>query len=87
MPSLHRPALSAARAVAQRNVAAARIPSTVAGARLYSTDTQNADEKQQMMFGGPPPTKKDEGAILKRYTGPGFPFIPVSPLFSPPLLC
>ncbi|KGB77979.1 50S small subunit ribosomal protein L2 [Cryptococcus deuterogattii R265] len=76
MPSLHRPALSAARAVAQRNVAAARIPSTVAAARLYSTDTQNADEKQQMMFGGPPPTKKDEGAILKRYTGPGFPFIP-----------
>ncbi|KIR56596.1 50S small subunit ribosomal protein L2 [Cryptococcus gattii Ru294] len=76
MPSLHRPALSAARALAQRRVAAARIPSAVAAARLYSTDTQKADEKQQMMFGGPPPTKKDEGAILKRYTGPGFPFIP-----------
>lgn len=85
MPALHRPALSAARALARRQVPAARL-----APRLYSTETPKADEKQQMMFGGPPPTKKDEGAILKRYTGPGFPFIPVSPPFpppSPPLPC
>ncbi|WWC95754.1 hypothetical protein V866_002620 [Kwoniella sp. B9012] len=45
--------------------------------RGYATpSTVKNDEGQQMMFGGPPPKRKDEGAVLKTYTGKGYPFIP-----------
>ncbi|WWC92735.1 uncharacterized protein L201_007694 [Kwoniella dendrophila CBS 6074] len=44
-------------------------------ARSYSTPSRRNDEQQQM-FGGPPPKEKDDGAVLKTYTGKGYPFIP-----------
>ncbi|WRT69625.1 uncharacterized protein IL334_006614 [Kwoniella shivajii] len=45
-------------------------------ARGYVTPSSTKKAEQQMMFGGPPPKRKDEGAVLKTYTGKGYPFIP-----------
>ncbi|TYJ54689.1 hypothetical protein B9479_004628 [Cryptococcus floricola] len=78
MPPLPRPAVAAARAASSRLLAASRLPHFALTPRFYSTEIESVKDKAapQQMFGGPPPVKKDEGAILKRYTGPGFPFIP-----------
>ncbi|WWC73768.1 mitochondrial 54S ribosomal protein uL2m [Kwoniella pini CBS 10737] len=44
--------------------------------RNYATPSSVKNDGQQMMFGGPPPKRKEDGAVLKTYTGKGYPFIP-----------
>nr|XP_018260377.1 50S small subunit ribosomal protein L2 [Kwoniella dejecticola CBS 10117]OBR82535.1 50S small subunit ribosomal protein L2 [Kwoniella dejecticola CBS 10117] len=48
---------------------------TIRGYASPSTVKNDAGQ-QQMMFGGPPPKRKQDGAVLKTYTGKGYPFIP-----------
>ncbi|WVQ79350.1 hypothetical protein IAT38_001447 [Cryptococcus sp. DSM 104549] len=80
MSALSRSALSATRAASQRSLSStSRLPTAItSGARGYASRTERREDekKSEMIFGGPPPAKKDEGAIMKRYTGPGFPAIP-----------
>ncbi len=42
----------------------------------YSTETKT-DTEVDDMYHGPPPPKQSNEAIMKRFTGPGFPRIPV----------
>ncbi|WVW87001.1 hypothetical protein I302_109057 [Kwoniella bestiolae CBS 10118] len=74
MASLSR-SVNAARSAATRSSLAST--SRLVVVRGYATPSAvKKDEGQQMMFGGPPPKRKDEGAVLKTYTGKGYPFIP-----------
>ncbi|OCF34288.1 50S small subunit ribosomal protein L2 [Kwoniella heveanensis CBS 569] len=74
MASVSRSALSTARSATRTSLAST---SRLVAVRSYaSPSTARNDEQGQMMFGGPPPARKDEGAVLKRYTGKGYPFIP-----------
>ncbi|WVN86906.1 uncharacterized protein L203_102080 [Cryptococcus depauperatus CBS 7841] len=74
MSAISRSVLSTSRTTSCRAVPLFPRPN----ARLYTTEVEPSTEKpkQDLMFGGPPPSRRDDGAILKKYTGPGFPFIP-----------
>lgn len=47
--------------------------------RSYATEVSNGSwsPEEELLFGGPPPPKTNTDAIMKRYTGKGFPRIPV----------
>lgn len=52
--------------------------STETKVALPRADTQVSTAATDDMFFGPPPPKQSNDAIMKRFTGPGFPRIPVS---------
>ncbi|KAK8849608.1 hypothetical protein IAR55_004943 [Kwoniella newhampshirensis] len=77
MSTVPRSALTTARSVFRTCLPSTSRFQNVAVVRGYATPSEaRPEDKQEMMFGGPPPVRKDDGSVLKKYTGKGFPFIP-----------